>query len=291
MAHPATPRRDKVTTATAPIDQESIPVPAMITADVFAAVATRLEENRRRYREQKQGAKYLLNGLLVCHLCGSACCGRRIGPHYMYYRCLRADVWRRERSARCHNKGLNGERLEASVWSDVCGLLEDPDRLRRELARRLERPSADRLDAARCREAIAQVKSRMSRLLDAYESGSVEKGEFESRMQRHKERLSTEQQKLSQIESCETQAADLELLRTHFETFAAQIRTGLQNADMATKRKTLRLLVKRIEVDVDEIRIIYKINLHPFAPRPGRGGFLQHCLQSHSIAQPAGLGG
>ena len=284
---PASPRCDKVATPTALEDQESIPVPALVDTELFAAVAVRLEENRRRYREQKQGARYLLNGLLVCHLCGAAYCGRGIGTRrpYIYYRCLGTDASRRERSGLCSNTSLNGQRLESSVWSDVCGVLEEPERVRRELQRRLEQPATVQHDAARSREKIAQVKSRMGRLLDAYESGCVEKAEFESRMQRHQDRLAAEKRALADAEGSEDQAADLRLLLTHFETFASQIRTGLHNADLAAKRKMLRLLIKRVEVDVDEVRIIYKINLHPFALRPRRGDFLQHCLQSRIIAQ------
>jgi hypothetical protein len=58
-------------------------------------VAAQLEENRRRYRMQKQGNQFLLSGLLVCHSCGSAYCGRRQrrarSTEYVYYRCLGTD--------------------------------------------------------------------------------------------------------------------------------------------------------------------------------------------------------
>lgn len=120
----------------------------------------------------------------------------------------------------------------------------------------------------------------MSRLLDAYENGWMEKADFEPRMQRHKDRLAGEQKALADIEGTAAQTEDLQRLVTHFNTFAAQIRNGLHEADLATRRKTLRVLIKRIEVDNDEIRIVYKVQLHPFALRRNSGD-LQHCLKSH----------
>jgi site-specific DNA recombinase len=49
-----------------PADQwQSIPVPALIEADLFASVQDQLQENRERSRTRRRGARYLLQGLLV----------------------------------------------------------------------------------------------------------------------------------------------------------------------------------------------------------------------------------
>ncbi len=42
-------------------------------------------------------------------------------------------------------------------------------------------------------------------------------------------------------------------------------RPELNDLDFPTKRKILRLLVKRIEVRDEEVQIVYKIQSHPFA--------------------------
>ena len=49
-----------------------IPVPALVSEELFAAVAEQLEENRRRSRQRRRGARYLLQGLVVCRHCGYA---------------------------------------------------------------------------------------------------------------------------------------------------------------------------------------------------------------------------
>ena len=56
---PRMPRREKVAYATEPEQQDSIRVPAIVGQDLFDAVAGRLEGNRRRYRQQKEGSRVL----------------------------------------------------------------------------------------------------------------------------------------------------------------------------------------------------------------------------------------
>jgi site-specific DNA recombinase len=281
---PEVPRRSKVPRPTSADQQETIPVPALVSQELFDAVAETLEENRRRYREQKQGAGFLLSGLLVCHCCGSAYCGRRQrgganGQPYVYYRCLGTDKYRYGGEAICDNKSVHGRRLEETVWADVCALLQDKDRLRRELERRLAPPAEETFDRSHCERSISQLKRRMARLIDAYENGWLDKADFEPRMRRVKDRLTREQDSLTERDHETASAEELRLLESNFETFADHIRAGLDEADTETKRKILRLLIKRIEVDKDEVRIVYKVQPHPFVPSPAKRGVLQDCLK------------
>ena len=114
---------------TEPAEQETIPVPALISPDLFQAAAERLEENRRRYRTQKKGTEYLLSGLLVCARCGSAYCGRRqrasSGTSYVYYHCLGTDRARHAGNRICTNAGMSGQ-VEEAIWSDLSLCCKSP---------------------------------------------------------------------------------------------------------------------------------------------------------------------
>lgn len=278
---PAVPRQSQVSRATELQEQESIAVPALINDELFAAVRERLAENRRRYRAQKQGAEFLLSGLLVCHRCHSAYCGRR-SPRksgrepYVYYRCLGTDKYRQGGEAICANASLSGAPLEEAVWADLCDLLQHPDRMQRELQRRMTQPVPE-AEAEHCAATLAQLKGRLARLLDAYEHGCLEQSEFLDRTTRVRERLSREAAAQERLQEAQRSAAELRLIVGHLETFADHVANSLATADFATKRKLLRLLIHRIEVDADEVRVIYKVQPHPFTLRPGRGD-LQHCL-------------
>ena len=285
---PAVPRCATIAQPTTAAEQEDIAVPALISAELFAAAASRLQENRRHQREQKQGAEFLLSGLLVCHRCGSAYCGRRLRhaarTAYVYYRCIATDKYRYGGEARCTNKSVNGV-LDDTVWADLCALLQDPDRLRREFERRLQQPAQANLDAGHLEKSIAQLKRRIARLLDAYENGWVDKAEFEPRIRTVKERLDREEEALGQHQRDALNEEELRLVVSQFEAFAQQMTAGLAEADFATRRKLLRLLIKRIEVDESEVRIIYRVQLRPFDGSPASRGVLQHCLKFHRKAQ------
>jgi site-specific DNA recombinase len=283
-------RCDQVALPTSLAEQEAIPVPALVSVELFAAVARRLDENRRRYRAQKKGTEFLLSGLLVCGRCGSACCGRRHramgGAEYVYYRCIGADRHRRQGGRICENAGLPG-RVEATVWADLCSLLQDPDRMRREFEQRLNRPAADDGEATRLKEGIAQQKRRITRLIDAYENSWLDKEEFEPRVRAAKERLARDEAALHEQRQAANQADEIHLVIGRFEAFADEIRTGLSQADFELKRQLLRLLINRIEVTDEQIRIVYKVSLRPFVNSPfdSKGAFLQHCLKSEPALQ------
>jgi site-specific DNA recombinase len=289
---PAVPRRDQVAQATTLAEQEDIAVPALIGAEWFTAAAVKLEENRKRYREQKKGADFLLSGLLVCQRCGAAYCGRRQRlrtNEYVYYRCLGTDKYRHGGDALCTNKSVKG-RVEEAVWLDLCALLKDPERLEREFERRLDGPSSQDVDSTSLQKSIAQLKRRIGRLIDAYENGWLDKAEFEPRIQRTKERLVREQETLAQHERDASNNEELRLLFGEFTAFAQQMTKDLEQADFETRRKLLRLLVNRIEVDQDEVRIVYKVQSRPFVHSPANRGILQDCLKFHVKAGGNALG-
>jgi site-specific DNA recombinase len=280
---PAMPQREKVQRPTPPAEHAVILVPALVSQELFRAVGERLEENRRRQRTQRSGPQFLLSGLLVCGRCGSAYCGRhsRQGKkRYVYYRCLGTDKYRHGGEALCRNAAVSAA-LEDEIWADVCGLLRDPERVREELQRRRQPPSATGAEKGSLRKSIARLKRQLARLLDLYTTEYLDKAEFEARAQRVKERLACEEQAHAEEVQAEQGAAVLGQLVGAFEKFAQQVAAGLEQADFATKRQLLRLLIKQIEVGEDRVQIVYKVQLHPFVPSPDRGD-LQHCLQFHA---------
>ena len=105
-------------------------------------------------------------------------------------------------------------------------------------------------------------------------------------MSRVKERLSREQETHAQSQREVYEESELRLIVNHFETFAEQISGGLAKADFPLQRRLLQLLIKRVEVDADEVRIVYKVQIRPFASSPERGDFLHDCLKRP--ASPSG---
>ena len=53
---------------------------------------------------------------------------------------------------------------------------------------------------------------------------------------------------------------ELRLIVGRLETFAAQVHNGLQQADFHTRREIIRSLVKRVEVDQQHLRVVFRVS-------------------------------
>ena len=261
-----------------------IAVPAIVSEELFAAVQERLQENRRRNRQSRRGAKYLLQGLVVCARCDYAFYGKPVSlkaakgkrRNYAYYRCIGTDAYRFGGERICHNKPLRTDLLEEAVWQDVCSLLENPQRIEREYQRRLKRNARGLQLDEHLPSRIQKLKCGIARLVDAYEEGLLEKSEFEPRLRRSRDRLNRLEAEAKKQAASEAQQTELRLVIGHLQEFADRIKSGLHDADWLTRREIIRALVKRVEVDEARVRVIYRIDPLPFDQGPARGR-LQDC--------------
>jgi site-specific DNA recombinase len=263
-----------------------IAVPAVVSEELFAAVQERLQENRGRHPPSQRGARYLLQGLIVCARCGYAMYGKPVSlkgrggerRNYAYYRCVGADGYRFGGEQICHNKQVRAELLEEAVWQDVRGLLENPQRIEREYQRRLQRDARGPQIDEHLPSRIQKIKCGIARLVDAYEEGLLEKGEFEPRLRRSRDRLTKLEAEAAKQAEHEAQRTEWRWVMGRLQAFADRVKSGLHDADWLTRREILRALVKRVEVDEAQVRVIYRIDPLPFDQGPP-GGRLQDCCR------------
>jgi site-specific DNA recombinase len=275
--HPEVPKTPLVQQRQPASEHILISVPALVDADLFAAAQKRVAENRRSLRERQTGASHFLQGLAVCRLCGYAICGQGGTKNRFYYRCLGRDGYRFCGRRICNNRPQRTEDLDTAVWKDVCQLLSEPDRLREEFERRQQSSVSDHpAQSERLRTAMSKTKQSIGRLIDVYTAGLVETSEFEPRIKRLKERLAKLDAEWHQLAQEIREHDELRLVYSRFEDFADQINQSLTQADWKQRREVLRALVKRVEVDNETLRIVYKVPPRPFVNGPQRGR-LQHC--------------
>jgi site-specific DNA recombinase len=277
---PMQPRRGGSTYDTTAEERVSIPVPAIVSEDLFATVAEQLQENRRRQRASQRGSRYLLQGLLVCGHCGYAYYGKPLSRSarkgkrrdYAYYRCVGTDAYRFGGQRVCKNKQCRTDVLDQAVWEDVCGLLANPERVRQEYERRL-RGTKNKIGrpTEQLARLIAKTRQGLARLIDAYQEGYLEREEFEPRIAKTKERLSQLEKEAKLVAEREAESKDLGNVIGHLQSFAERVRDGLKDADWSTRREILRALIKHVEVGEDVIRVVYKVSPVPFDRGPIRG--------------------
>lgn len=299
---PAQPRRAVSVQDTPAAERIAIAVPALVDDALFAAAAEQLAENRQRRRETWRGARYLLQGLVVCGQCGYAYYGKPLSlsarkgkpREYAYYRCVGCDAYRFGGQRICTNKQCRTDQLDKAVWTDVCALLADPQRVHQEYQRRLrgQRKKSGR-PQDQVQRLLAQVRRGITRLIDAYQDGYLEREEFEPRMHSAQRRLAELEKEARAAAENDAEKQNLQIAINQLEKFAERVREELHEADWNARRDIMRTLIKQVEVGTEAIRVVYKVAPHPFESGP-QGGRSQDCwrgehpaLRRASVAGPS----
>ena len=276
--HSKTPRRTGSTYDTDASEQVLIPVPSIVSEELFAVVEKQLTENRQRGRERKRGAKYLLQGLLQCKCCGYAYYGKKVSrssakgkSQWAYYRCVGTDAYRFGGVRVCQNKQVRTDKLDEAVWQDACQLLRHPKLLRKEYERRLASPQeSDSLTLLK--KQLATAQRTVERLIDAYTDGVLDRGEFDPRLERARQRVEKHQQQLDAHEHESREQASLREALACLDDFTSSIDTNLESADWELRREILRTLIDRVEIEEGQLRIVYRINFPLFAKKASKNG-------------------
>ena len=198
--------------------------------------------------QRPRGGRYLLQGLVVCKRCGYGCYGKPVSRAsakgkvpYAYYRCTGSDAYRFGGQRVCWNKQVRTDVLDAAVWEDVRQLLSEPQRVRAEYERRLQRPETGAgREAKHLSNMIGNVKKMISRLIDAYGEGLLDRSEFEPRILAAHERLAKLEDERRQRMEEATQEEGLRLVIGQLEEFARRVSEGLKEPDWATRREIVR---------------------------------------------------
>jgi site-specific DNA recombinase len=260
-----------------------IPVPALIDEALFEAVQQQLQENRQRARQSQRGAKYLLQGLLVCQQCGYAYYGKPVSNKsakgkvrdYAYYRCIGTDAYRFGGERICTNLQVRTDLLEIAVWQQVQALLENPQRLEQEYERRGQDPKqGQKLTSLETQ--LTKLRRGMGRLIDSYAEGFIDKTEFEPRITQMRTRIAALETQIAQASAEMTCQQELRLIIGRLEDFATQVKAGLEQMDWQNQREIIRTLVKRVEIDQDQVNVVFRVE--PHSPLSGSSkDCLQHC--------------
>src|SRR5262249_38259140 len=121
---------------------------------------------------------------------------------------------------------------------------------------------------------INNLKRMTSRLIDAYGDGLLDRSEFEPRLLAARGRLAKLEAECREQMGEATQEAELRLVIGQLEEFARRVSQELQEPDWDTRREVVRALVKQVEIDEQEVRIVYRVSPSPFERGPQQG-----CLQ------------
>ena len=253
-------------------DWIAIAMPALVDSDVFEAVQAQLEENRKHARQSRRGARYLLQGLLECQHCGYAFYGKPLSPSarknrpraYAYYRCLGTEAYRFGGERICPNTQVRTHRLELAVWHEVCALLSQPECLRQEFERRRQaRGEGQRQERSALEAQVGKLRQGVARLSDSYTEGLIDKDEFAPRVTRLRERIAHIEEQCEALADEELLQRAMHLIVSRLDDFAAQVGDHLEELEWAQKREIIRALVRRVEVGLEHVEVVFRVDSFP----------------------------
>jgi site-specific DNA recombinase len=138
--HQGMPSRNSANHERPRADWIEVPVPPLVSEEMFALAQEQLEQNKH-HSPRHTIEPTLLQGMLVCQLCGYALyrtSTRTAKQKLYYYRCLGSDGYRRLKGPVCTNRPIRQDALDEVVWSEIMYLLEDPTLVQSEIDRRRE---------------------------------------------------------------------------------------------------------------------------------------------------------
>jgi site-specific DNA recombinase len=224
-----------------------------------------MRENRSRARLGRKRPGYLLQGLTCCAICGYAYYGKTVHQRgaggilrdFHYYRCSGSDGYRFGGERVCRNRQVQGEFLDTAIWREVTDLLADPERLEHECPTS-RKTGSFMTNGEALRAERLKLQHTLERLIDSFTDGLIEKDQFTSRMNRAKGRIAELD---AQLEAEAGNADHGEYVRSVIGRLH-EIATSIGHLGAVKwnrQREIIRLLVHKIEIEQEAIKIIFRV--------------------------------
>ena len=223
-------------------------------------------KNQRRVRSSRNTRIfYLLQHLVTCAECGRlfACRSttrrttRAKGKAYKYdlkipYRHYQCYGMLSDR-LRCRERAMiKAERLEELVWSQVKGMIRNPELIVAGIEA-LDTREEDGLDkrTARAEGDLRKVQTEEERAIRLYVSGKITEDQLDQQRRFILERLEAARARLDDLRARESMASEKRVLLENLVQWAGKFGEGLDDLPDEKRRDVLRLLVDQVVVDSD----------------------------------------
>lgn len=233
--------------------------PAIVDAELFAAVERLLDDPERR-RRGRRIHDYPLASRLQCLQCGRAMVGQTLQGRYRYYRCRRAFAG--PKHDRCATRYVRAHDLEQAVREAVGQVLADPTIIIAE-HERLRAGGGTTERRAMLERQLAQLDEQKRRLAKLYQLGDVDDAYLESELRALRARRAVAEEELQGLrqEAAMPPIADLKRACAQVRDWVA----GAVGEDFALLTEALQLGI-RAETDRGELSGIIPDDVRGYAP-------------------------
>jgi site-specific DNA recombinase len=248
-------------------DWIGIPVPAIVSQEIYDAAQQRLDENRQMSRRNNHSHDYLLRGLVSCGQCHLSCTGRMASPGYPYYVCRgRKDSLGFAREDRCTARYAPSEALDSLVWEDLCEIIFTPGLITHALKRAQSGewlPQALQSRKETLTKSLKQLERQQERLLEVYLGEVIEREEFQRKRKELSHTQTALHRQLRQLDAQVQKQLDVVELAAGIGDFCERMKPTLSTLTFQQRRELVTLLIDRVIVDDEKVEIRYVIPTSP----------------------------
>ena len=257
-------------------DWIEIPVPAVISEDVFEAAGRVSRDNSKWSPRNVDDDAWLLRGLVRCGTCNVGVnCHKmkgRNGTFHRYYYCRNHDPLRAGgEERRCRERNIRADALDTFVFDQVREALSRPDVLlagESAVTARVPAPDDELLAAqlARLDRRAESAQAERRRLVDLYQAGLIELVELQRRAKELDARShSIDSQRQALAVEREALAKD-HRLRRRIGSFAEKVVAAMDSLNFTQRQKLMRLIVEEVTVTGWDVKILLRIPLDERPP-------------------------
>ncbi len=248
-----------------------ISIPPLVERETFERSQARHAPNQQFSPRNLHQERWLLRRLVRCEKCGLKCaCVTPRTPSVAYYRCEKQE--RVIGRPRCRPNHIRAEALDGFVWQEIRRLLLEPELLVRAQTSLTRSESLDQsflsTQIEHTRKRLSQVKAERRRLLDVYQSGFIEKEEFESRVSQVGNRAAQLQADLKLLEQEIQHAQANQSLSTRLREFTSTITHKLETMSFHERQTLVRSVLEEVVINDNVVKLYLKIPLPKVNPDP-----------------------
>jgi site-specific DNA recombinase len=245
-----------------------ISIPPIIDLETFHQAGIRVKDNQRFSPRNLQEDAYLLRRLVRCGHCGLSCrvSSNTANPNCRHYYVCPGTKKHFLIEKRCSQRCIGADALDELVWEEVSTRLQDPDLVLEAYREcRIHRRNGEEAGLSEQGQKLAtQIKlanTEMTRLLDAYQAGTIELPELQKRRRLVDAKLDTlhrEKELLEKMAREQKQEGDI---RRDLEEFRALVSDRAQHSSFEDKQKLMRMVLEKVVVKDWRVDVHYNIPL------------------------------
>ena len=249
----------------------AISIPSLIEQEMFERSQARHGPNQQFSPRNLHQERWLLRRLVRCEKCGLKCaCVALRTPAVAYYRCEKQErVIGRQR---CRPNHVRAEPLDELVWQEIRRHLLEPELLVRAQTALTQSESLDQsflsMQLENTRKRLTQVKAERRRVLDVYQSGFIDKNEFETRATQVTGRLTQLQADLESLERENKHLSASQSLSRRLCDFTSAITDRLDTMNFHERQLLVRTILEEVVIHDNVVKLYFKIPLPKPDPEP-----------------------